>query len=399
MIAQRIKQARLAAAFSLDECVQRLAKRGFSITKPALSQYENGKRVPHASTLHELAALFSVPSVWLVGAQDGFSITWYAYRAQARLGKRRREEIEAFAALQAEKNASIWRLFSENCTTDFPPRHKIATVAEAESVAGQLRKRWNLGSDALESVTQILETHGAMVVHYDGLPTACFDGLSALICGTWPLMIVNSTVSIDRLRFDLAHELGHILMDTSALGDEKHEEAAAHRFASSLLMPPSLLKRELGAKRSTVVLSELLVLKQKYGISVGALLFALRDQGMITEATYTGLQKQMSARGWRKNEPQVFKGNEQPMRLRQLITRALAERLIAVDSAIGLFPHLADELEGEFGHTRSAVARLRRQPKAEREKILREAVERAAEDYANNPELIIEDTGEFYEYE
>jgi Zn-dependent peptidase ImmA (M78 family) len=397
MIAQRIKQARLAAGISLDECVQLLAKRDFSITKPALSQYENGKRVPQATALHHLAELFAVPVAWLLGGQEDFSIAWYAYRAQAKLGIRKREEIEAFATLQAEKNTRIWQLFSETSTTDFPVRKKIAAIEDADTVAAQLRKRWNLGSDALESVTQILETHGAMVVHYDALPTARFDGLSALVCNTWPLMIVNSEVPIDRLRFDLAHELGHILMDTAALGDEKQEEAAAHRFASSLLMPPDLLKKELGAKRHNVALPELMVLKEKYGISVGALLFAVRMHGIITELTYTGLQKQVSARGWRKKEPVVFKGNEQPMRLRQLLTRALAEELLDVDSAIALFPHLADELEREFGHTRSAVARLRRMPKAERDKILREAAQKAAAEYRTGSDLLVEDVMDFYE--
>ncbi len=45
MLAERIRQARIAAGLTQDEAVARL---GGQITKAALSYYENGKRTPHA---------------------------------------------------------------------------------------------------------------------------------------------------------------------------------------------------------------------------------------------------------------------------------------------------------------------------------------------------------------
>lgn len=399
MVPQRIKQARLAAGLSLDECVARLKRNNFSISKPALSQYENGKRRPNASVLLKLAEVLSLPVSWLVGAAADFTINWYSYRARMSLGKTIRESIEAYASLEAEKNALVYSLFPELVKLQFPQRRRISSVEDGDAVAADLRTQWNLGSDPLESVTQTLETQGVMIVHYDGQQTARFDGLSAIVNDFWPLLIVNPNVAVDRLRFDLAHELGHILMDTSALGSNKAEESAAHRFASSLLLPPTVLKNELGAKRRNLSLHELLLLKEKFGISVSASLYSARTHGIVTESLYTSLCKQLSARGWRKEEPAVFGGNEQPARMRQLLTRAVAEDLMGVREACVLFPGFAEELKSEFPVIEDRGEKMGKLPKAQRDALMLKAAEDAAEEYRTDADIIVGDAQGYYEYE
>lgn len=399
MISSRIKQARLAAGFSLDECVARLKKNGFSITKPALSQYENGKRNPNVSVLQHLGTLFSVPATWFLGAEPGFSITWYAYRAQAALGRKKQKSIEAYAAHVAEKNAVVCSMFPDGLKSDFPARKKITVIEEADSVAEYIRKQWKLGSDALESVTNTIESHGAMVVNYNRQSTAKFDGLSALVSNKWPLLIVNNAVAVDRFRFDLAHELGHVLMDTSALKGEKGEEFAAHRFASSFLIPPPVLKAEIGGRRQRLSLTELVLLKEKYGISVAALLYALRTHGIITEQLFLMLQKKLSIRGWRKNEPDVFVGSEQPLRMRQLVTRAVTEDLMSVSEASILFPDFAAELQREFPVVETPLEKLRKLPEIELDAILRKSAEYAAELSKTDTSLFTDDGVDIEDYD
>jgi len=399
MIAKKIRQARLAAGISLDDTVLKLKKAGFTISKPALSHYENGKRTPNAEVLQKLGKVFSVPSSWFMGAANDFSITWFSYRAQSTLGVRRRNEIEAYASHLAEKQTHVYSLFPQVSRSNFPDRKKVTSIDEADSVAADIREKWALGTDALESVTQTLETHGAMVLHYNAMQTAKFDGVSAMVNNTWPLLLINSKVSPDRLRFDLAHELGHVLMDTRDMGDPKAEEFAANRFASSFLMPPPVLKFELGKKRANISLSELLLLKEKYGISAAALLYAANVHGIITKDRYTILQKQISARGWRKEEPAVFSGNEQPFKLRQLVLRALAEELLSVKDACILFPNFAGEIQREFHHEQSTAQVLRNASKTERNAKLQAAAEKASEDYKKDADMIVDGGLEFYDYE
>lgn len=401
MVSKRIRQARLAAGLSLDECVERLKSKNFSITKPALSQYENGKRRPNPTVLLKLSEIFSLPASWFLGTATDCTMKWYSYRAQISLGKATRESIKAYAALEAEKRAFVYSLFPESVKANFPQRKKISSIPDSDSFAADLRKRWNLGTGPLESVTQTLEIQGAMIVHYNGQQTAKFDGMSAIVNDIWPMLIINPDVPVDRLRFDLTHELGHIIMDTYSLGSTKEEESAAHRFASSFLLPPPSLKKELGTKRHNLSLHELLLLKEKFGISVSASLYAARTHGIITERLFVKLRKELSIRGWRKKEPDVFCGNEKPARMRQLLTRAVAENLITLGKVSAFFPDIAEELKGEFPAVvvEGRGEMLRKLPKAQRDAILLKAAENAAKEYCKNADLIADDDHGYYEYD
>lgn len=288
----------------------------------------------------------------------------------------------------------VWRLFPRVRNVDFPVRTQIHNVTEADKVAADIRRKWNLGNDALESVTHTLESNGAIILHYRRQETRRFDGLSALINNRWPLLLINDKVAIDRLRFDLAHELGHIVMNTSRLENEKSEEYAAHRFASSFLMPPEVLKEELGAKRSNLSLPKLLYIKEKFGISVAALLYAARVHGIVGEQACTALRIELGTRGWRRKEPDVFRGNENPSRLRQLLVRAVAEGLMSLRKASELFPELSGELRKEFG---TSAVNLGNKSKAERNRILRKAAELTAKEFERNPELVVEDVMDLHE--
>jgi Zn-dependent peptidase ImmA (M78 family)/transcriptional regulator with XRE-family HTH domain len=378
MIAERIKNARLAAGLSQDEVIRNLNGR---ITKAALSNYENGKRTPHAMMLRELGNVYKVRPQWFMHEPE-VSIQWHAYRAATTLGARKRAAIEAMAAQRAENYMEVSRLFPLEQKSHFPPRKAVGTFEEADQCATDLRKQWALGRDALESATQCLENHGALIVHYNEEPRSGFDGLSATVNGGHPLVIVNSTVPVDRLRFDLLHELGHVLMDTSAVGDDKVEETLANRFAASFLVPPETVKAELGEQRRKLTLSELLLLKQKYGLSVGAWVYAAKEHGIINETTATALWIQRSKRGWNKCEPAVFIGNEEPSRLRQMALRAVTDGLLSAKRAIELVPEVEAELREEGLITESRAMRFAALSHAEKQNQMRQAAEAAAADYA-----------------
>ena len=378
MVGERIKKARLAAGLSQDEVIRNLDGR---ITKAALSNYENGKRTPHAVILRELGAVYHVRPQWFM-SEPSVSIQWHAYRAATKLGARKRESIEATAAQRAEHYMEVSRLFPAEQKSRFPARKAVASFEEADQCAADLRKRWNLGRDALESATLCLENHGALIVHYDSEPRSGFDGLSATVNGGHPLVIVNSTVPIDRLRMDLMHELGHVLMDTSAVADDKTEEKLANRFASSFLVPPETVKAELGEQRRKLTLSELLLLKKKYGLSVGAWVYAAQAHGIINEATAKSLWIQRSRRGWNKCEPDVFVGNEEPARLKQMTLRAVTDGLLSASRAMELVPDVEEELRAEGLIKESRALQFASLSRAEKQERMRKAAEAAAADYA-----------------
>ena len=384
MNGERLKQARLACGLSLEAVAGKLTKNGRNVTKAAISNYEKGKRVPNALILRELALVYGVASEYFF-EQQMTSVEWFSFRAKSTLGKRKKESIQAFSSNQAERYMQVCDLLPQSFKVDFPVRKPVASQEEAESCAANVRNRWKLGKDPVESVTQCLENHGALIVHYNEGDTKAFDGLSARVNGKHPLLIVNSSVPVDRLRFDLLHELGHILMDTSAVPDE--EEALAHRFASSFLVPPEKVKQELGETRRNLTLSELVLLKEKYGLSVAAWLYSAGANGIINKALSNSLWKQLSARGWRKVEPDVFKGNEKPTKLRQSALRAVSEKLMSARKAVQLFPEMEHQLQEEGLLIESEAERLRNLSVAERRKALKASAEEMDEFYKTDKEL------------
>ncbi len=115
----------------------------------------------------------------------------------------------------------------------------------------------------------------------------------------------------DRRRYNLAHELGHLLMRCEDVSS-KEEEKLANRFASALLVPASVAKHELGKKRKRIDLNELAILKLKYGFSMQGWVRRAFDLEIIDAGQYKTLCVMFSRNHWKKIEPTKFVGNEAP---------------------------------------------------------------------------------------
>lgn len=387
MIGERTKQARLAAGLTLDQVVEGLKQLGVKVSKQAISNYEKGKRTPNPSILLLLARILKVrPSYFLM--EPDVRIEWAAFRCQARLRKRDKESIQAFAASFAERFVYLQTTLFPNASPTFPKRRKVESGTDAERAADELRELWALGSAPIESLTKTIESNGGVVVEYL-LKGVRFDGLSGWVNGVIPLIVVNASVPDDRLRLDLAHELGHLCLDCSDL-TEKEEERMAFRFAGALLAPASVIPRELGERRRTVTMQELGLLKRKYGISMQALIYRLYDLGIIGEAARNNAFRTFNQYGMRKREPAEydFVGDEEPTRLQQMALYALAEGIITPDKAEELCPGSTAETEKDEGEPGPiSPIDLMKLPRAQRQKILAVAAELAAKEYREGGSL------------
>ncbi len=199
---------------------------------------------------------------------------------------------------------------------------------EAEEAAITLRDSWDLGNRPLDNLVQTTEDRGVVVLSWDDA-SGRFDGLSGM-CGAYPVTVINTKRSSDRIRFSLAHEIGHLVMDTSpmATGDE---ESLAHRFAAALLVPAEHAIRELGSRRTWLDWGELKVLKRKYGLSMAAWIRRARDLEIINESAYESMNRQIRTSGWHKDEPGKYLGDEEPLLLKQMAQRAVSEGLLSPD--------------------------------------------------------------------
>jgi len=389
MIGGRLRQARFAAGLTLDEVVARLATLGQPLTKAGLSKYERGGSTPSASLLLRLAPVLGVRPTYFT-EEPSFQVTWIAFRAHARLTQTRQEQIKAVVGDRVAGQLGLQTALYSDYAPTFPKVSPVQTPEEAESAATRLREAWELGTWAINSVTQTVEDNGGVVVGWDA-DERHFDGLSGWAGDIYPVMVVNRMVSVDRQRFNLAHELGHLVMQCETV-TAKDEEQLAHRFASAFLMPAKPLLNALGTRRRRLDPAELALLKGRYGISMGALAHRAKDLEVIDEGYYQALCREFSRLGWRRHEPVSYTGTEESIRLRQMTLHALAEGIIAREDADRLCPGcvvLATTIaEAEvLPRARLSARELLRLPPEDRGAVLAAAVAAAGADYRTDDDL------------
>lgn len=165
-------------------------------------------------------------------------------------------------------------------------------------------------AEPLPYLVLALERAGVAVV---GLPCTV-DALDAFCA--WrdgaPVIAVLAGAPGDRLRFSVAHELGHLLLHGAGAGADLEHEADA--FAAELLTPLAALAPVMPAHPT---LSGLTMLKTQWGVSVKSLVRRARELGVADQERATSLYKQISARGWSRVEP-GYVPEEKPRAFRKL---------------------------------------------------------------------------------
>jgi Zn-dependent peptidase ImmA (M78 family)/transcriptional regulator with XRE-family HTH domain len=365
MTGERIRQARLAAGLSLQEVAELLVSRGQPITKAGLSKYEHDRSTPRPSFLLKLAEVLSVRPSYFV-RPPSTHIQWLSFRMHASLTKSRQEQIKAAAARTAEEQVWLLGTLYPQHQPKFPSPREVSSPEDAESVAEGLRKTWHLGEAPLESVTQCIEDHGGIVVglYEEGVK---FDGLCGRVDSRFPVIVVNTAVPDDRRRYDLSHELGHLLTACGKM-PAREQEQLAHRFAASFIVPAAVARRELGAQRHSLPWDELALLKRKYGLSMQAWARRAADLGIISSSYYRSLCVQFNTRGWKRREPVSFACHEEPLKLKQMTLRALA----------------AGEPQQRTARSARDLLAL---PRQEREQILKSAAQGAEALYRSKDDL------------
>lgn len=160
------------------------------------------------------------------------------------------------------------------------------------------RVRWLLDleeSGPIRDLTAAVERAGVCLVPIAGLRGV--DGISSWVAGQ-PVIGLSPSVSGDRFRFSLSHELAHLILHR-----QKREltEDQANRFAGALLFPEADLEETLPP---APMLRDFIGLKSSWGVSVAAQVYRAHELGYIDDRRYRSLQIQMSR--WLKTEPGEF---------------------------------------------------------------------------------------------
>ncbi len=202
-------------------------------------------------------------------------------------------------------------------------------IAAAES----LRAEWAIDPKPIKNMLGLLEGHGVRVF---SLPASDreVDAFSY-----WeserPFIFLNVSRSAERMRFDLAHELGHLVLHKGVFTkrDRKYE-LEANDFASAFLVPEDSLRIQVAGRPT---LDDLFLLRTHWRVSAVAMAYKLHQLGLISEWTHRTWMIELTKRGFRAGEP-GGRDPEPSILLRQLFELARADgwtpRKIAADLSL-----------------------------------------------------------------
>ncbi|QZA78210.1 XRE family transcriptional regulator [Deefgea tanakiae] len=336
-----LRLARLFHGFSLDYVAEQTGK-----TRQYIHKLEMGSTEPTdelnealAKSLGVLPSFFIPKSIPLIGEE--------------KVHFRKLSSTKVSTKLAALAKAEVFRRLVDFLDSELTlppvafPSIRVASTEDIERAAERCRTEWGLGFGPIANMTRLAERMGAFVTSFDSISTE-IDALSI------PLkrpIIVRSLAkeSPCRLRFDIAHEVGHLVMHEGVVTGDRVTESEANRFASALLLPrismASLFPRPKSGRIDWAGISEF---KQTWKVSKAAILYRAKQLGLLTEEQYkTGV-----IRLKRKGEATKEEGDdlilvEQPQLIHKAIA-ALNEKLGVSISDLAFVLGVTPEILAEF---------------------------------------------------
>lgn len=290
---ERLRLARVALGLTLDQLGARV-----SATRQYLNQLEQGAKAPTEEMREALAAALGVaPHFFALPAGPGVR------PEQCHFRKQRTTPVSVVSQVLARGtllDCFIQRLDRE---LDLPPVTfpdiPATNSSEIEEAAEAARDQWCLGTGPISSMMRVVENAGAVVSFFSGVS----ERVDALSIDRARPMIIRSEAkpATCRLRFDLAHETGHLIMHRGVQTGDKTTEDQANRFASAFLLPRTSFIHEFPRGRFLDWV-EIYALKVRWKVSAAAILRRAYDLRMISADQYRTGYIHLSKTGQRKFE-------------------------------------------------------------------------------------------------
>ena len=306
------------------------------LTRQTVSKYEKGEADPNVSTIRRFAEALEVPINYFFKENSKFddfsygfkikdvsSINKVRYREAEKLDNETDSIVKEEAFKKLNQLLEVERLLNSEIKFKNPIKNlqNINTREKAEVAALEVRKKWALYDNPFANVLSVLEREGIKVIEVT--TSQNFEGLSAEFYEL-PIIVLNSAISeVTRKRFTALHELGHLILQIPDGINYETIERICDAFAAMLILPKELLVLELGNERKSLSINELNLIKQKYGISIRAILVSAGFAKIISWQKYKEICNHLEAA-----DICEYPNKERAVRFEQLLYRGVAEKKI-----------------------------------------------------------------------
>ena len=345
---QRLDAARLRRGLT-----KKVLAAGVGISRPMLHRYENKDETPTIERVRAICDVLDFPESFFYA--DDLEIPFegaVSFRSVTSLSRRLLNQSLIAGALGTAFYA--WLEARYNL-----PRLKIQSLppeTDPEFAARHTRSEWGIGVRPINDMMNLLENRG---VRFLGLANEEKDvDAFSFWRGTIPFVFLNTTTTAERIRMDIAHELGHLVLHSGEDEDnprvtvarDKEREREAFAFGSAFLMPEETVL--IHAPRVPSI-DNLIKAKKLWGVSLSALVYRMHTVGRLTDYQYRTVFKRLTRMGYRTSEPEPIP--QERSRLLGSILELMQKKnrsITKVAEDIFVHPHeLYEMLVGIIPHT------------------------------------------------
>lgn len=347
----RLKNARLFRGFTLTELANKA-----DISKQSLSLYENNRNVPDHLKVRQLSVVLEFPYDFFFQENKSVAKTETTYfRSFASATKKDRTA----QSIKLEYVARMYEILYEyidfpnvnlpevmfNGYDDIFECESQTAVQEIENIAKKTREYWKLGDGPIKNLQLVLEENGIIVTGF-GTNENKIDAFSQRTIiqqnDVFLIAVALGTKPEGRIRFDMSHELGHILihpwsedLDSIPSDEFKARERQANMFASAFLLPRESFGKDVQAYPTDLMYYQFL--KKKWKVSMQAMVYRAHQLEIITDNQYQYIMRQFSKNGWRTKEPDDTPFTLNPNVLQGAIELLLDQKVLSAKELLNIF--------------------------------------------------------------
>ncbi len=292
---EMFNHSRLIAARQRRKMTAKALAEDSGLTAVTISRLENDPtQTPEVGTIRRIASALGYPEDFFYGDDiEVISDSDASFRSLK--GRTAKEKHAALAA------GSLSYMLMDFIEAEFDlPKSGIPyfeRVSSPKEAAYMLRMYWGMGDKPIGGLISLLESKGIRIF------SLCenTNNIDAFSCwrNETPYVYLNTQKTAERSRFDLAHELGHIILHRHGAATGREAEREADEFASYFLIPPKDLAASVGRVRS---FNQIVQLKRRWGVSAAALCYRLNRDGYITDWMYRSFCIHLS-KNFSRSEP------------------------------------------------------------------------------------------------
>jgi Zn-dependent peptidase ImmA (M78 family)/DNA-binding XRE family transcriptional regulator len=348
IIPARLHQARLSRGLSLSELSNKV-----SVSSQALSQYEIGKTKPSMKVMQEIVDALGFPFDFFKKEINSGNIVKSAVYFRSR--KTSPKKIKEALSLKVDfikDIVDVLEKYVEFIEVNLPNFDDLLDDDEIdfdniEKIVNRLRKHWKIGFGPIDNMIELLQENGFIIskVEFNNRKVEAFSAWN----GRPYIFLGDNKGSAVRSRFDVAHELGHLIMHTNITQDEirskvinERMEKEADYFAGAFLMPEETFGKE--AVSSSV--NYYAMLKKQWKTSISSMLYRADNLKLFTENQIRYLKSQMTSKRYWRAEPydDIIKF-ETPDMLKEAIELIIDNGVTTKSDLLREFAFSKDEVE------------------------------------------------------